>query len=124
MQFRARSSRPFSPIAFNWALQSWQDSGAVGLCALVFLLGASLWQACAHARRSGKGDFAPQVSILWAAGLVAVLIRDMSYSSITLDPGVMLVLWTGLAATAGAATAERNQQEVACSVPQELATVG
>jgi O-antigen ligase len=123
MRYRARSTRPFAPIVFNWVLQSWQDGGAVSLFAFAILLGTSLRRAYATARSAGNARFERQVCALWAAGLIAVLVRDLSYSSITLDAGVMLVLWTGFAIAAPEASPGK-ERETQCSASHELVTVG
>jgi hypothetical protein len=117
IRYRPQGDGSVQSVVFNWILQEWQEEGLLGLSCYGLLLGASFYSAYWSARNSRNTLFRRRVCVLWMAGMLAVLVRDLSYSSITLDAGAMMAVWAGFAIANGPSASRKDS---VCDQPAEL----
>ena len=95
--------RPYTARSYNWVLQLLENNGVVGLAFFVAILVGGLMAAYRTARRPEVPVFRRQMGVLVVAGVAAVLVRDLTYTSVVLHSGAMSLVWLmlGVAVTAG-----------------------
>lgn len=93
----------FAGRAFNIFLQILVEKGVVGLLAYCLLFFAFFKASHEKMRRLGDDTFQKAVTAVLAAACVALLVRDLSYSSMLTNAGVSALLWFAFALNAGPA---------------------
>jgi O-antigen ligase len=97
MQFssyqRPEEPRAMAQRAFNYFLQILTEKGALGLLAYGALLIAFAWVTCSPALRRGRPRRLDSAALLFLAAYLAVIARDLSYSSILSSKGVGVILY-------------------------------
>jgi O-antigen ligase len=84
---------------FNYFLQILAERGALGLLAYSLLLFAFFKTSAAHIKLC-KSELHRLTAILFVASFAAVIVRDLTYSSILINKGANAVLWLMFAASA------------------------
>lgn len=79
--------------AFNSFLQILIERGVLGLTAHLLLLVAFLNVARARCRAAGAATYRKAVPLLFVATYAAVVVRELSYSSMLTNQGVAVLLW-------------------------------
>jgi len=89
----AEERRGLTGNPFNLLLHILTERGAFGLVAYGFLFCSFFYVTCRRARRSPNPSFIDCVLLLFVTSIVAMLIRDMSFSSMLTNRGLSLLLW-------------------------------
>jgi O-antigen ligase len=78
---------------FNLFLHILTERGAVGLAAYGFLFCSFFYTSCRRTRRLSNPSFKDCALLLFATSIAAMLVRDMSFSSILTNKSLCLLLW-------------------------------
>jgi O-antigen ligase len=83
---------PFTARAYNAPLEVFLASGVLGLVAYAVVLLYPFWLAIKLRLRSTRDGYGT-VSLIFLAGLLAAIVRDMSYSSLVLHGATIILVW-------------------------------
>jgi hypothetical protein len=87
------SSTPFTARAYNASLEVALSSGVLGLLAYGTFLLFPLSRAVRSFWLSHRGSGHSPTSAIFASGIMALIIRDMTYSSLVLHGATILIAW-------------------------------
>ena len=107
--------QPFSDETFNWMLEILLQNGVLGLASFCAFMAFTIISTC---RVIGSVDRSPQqrqTVILVQGAIIAILVSDLTYTSVVLHPPVMCILF----ALAGAV----NERTVANSTTRRINTL-
>lgn len=97
MQYVAYKSQDGDAVfvgrAFNSFLQIFIEKGVLGLAAYIFLLAAFFIVSHRKIKLPGGEVYERCVIVLFMAAYAAVLVRELSYSSMMMNKGVAVLLW-------------------------------
>jgi len=89
--------RSFSARSFNAPLEVMLSSGALGLLAYGAFLCGPIFAALSRSATVTRGLVQIQLAAILTAGLIAIIVRDMFYTSIVLDAKTILITWISIA---------------------------
>jgi tetratricopeptide (TPR) repeat protein len=86
-----RLDRPYVSQVFSTPLQIAVEEGLLGIAAASALLVAFVWVSVGRCRRRGASRAGMPV-LIFLAGVLSVVVRDLSYSSLLLNPGCAVLV--------------------------------
>jgi O-antigen ligase len=95
--FYSEARPSFVPSSYNYFLQVLLEKGALGLAAYVLMLIAFFWISYKKVKRRELSDFHTAIIALSVAACIAVLVRDLTFSSLLINKGASVLLWFGFA---------------------------
>jgi O-antigen ligase len=90
--------------SYDFFLQLLLEKGAVGLTAYVLTLAAFFWISYKKLKRRNLSEFHTAIIALSVTGCLAVLVRDLTFSSLLINKGASVLLWFGFANTMNSET--------------------
>jgi O-antigen ligase len=90
--------------SYNFFLQLLLERGAVGLTAHVLMLAAFFGICYKRLKRANLSEFHTAIIAMSMAGCLAVLVRDLTFSSLLINKGASVLLWFGFANTMNSET--------------------
>jgi O-antigen ligase len=87
----------FSARSFNAPLEVMLSSGALGLLAYGAFLCGPIFAALSRSATVTREVVQIQLAAILTAGLIALIVRDMFYTSIVLDGKTILIMWISIA---------------------------